>query len=419
MTHARTLTRYACLAGLIAGLLAPVSSLAQGFPSGHPYHSSNSRANIAAKYGIAMSQQSGTAMVEVGYRARHTGLPGGVTRYTNGRALIPAATIRTGALSALSRGVRHPGFQIAVLAAGFIIANDGNIYSEFFDPDDNEFSSYDGSSLDTFEAYRGRFGNNSPCYSENMSAVIACFKPFVMNWYGADGAELSSVTLQNTNEFVLRFGWWKHHPPSSGVSINYFYGISPNDNYEPYNPAPVPITDSELAEIDPHIPPELVDELWADSGSIPEWEEAITMLPFDNIFAEGNTTSEVYQSARQANENLYAQLSGEPEPNPDQTTIGGTAGDEMVDMWNQPIPDFPEAEPEWQVEEITTLPDFSFGLGAGSCPAPVTIPHPLGGSFTIEFQKLCDLASMIRGAVIAICMILALYIVLGTRATTS
>ncbi len=216
----------------------------------------------------------------------------------------------------------------------------------------------------------------------------------------------------------------------STFPVLFFHGVTSMHEYEAqggggltteHTTPPTSVSPEDVADrVDPHLPPELAEQLW-NGQPIPEWQEAISVIgiPATEVESKGQDMPEVATKVAQRAANIISQLLGEESPYPETGTGGQTADDELVDMWNEPIPDFPEVEPEWQVEEIDSLPSFSFGLGSGSCPAPVTIAHPLGGSFTIEFQKFCDLASMIRGAVIAICMILALYIVLGTRATTS
>ena len=86
----------------------------------------------------------------------------------------------------------------------------------------------------------------------------------------------------------------------------------------------------------------------------------------------------------------------------------------MLDRWDEPVPDFTEVNPEWQVETIDELPSYNIGIGSGQCPPPtvITLPFPLNSTLTLNWQPFCDLAAMIRGAVIAVAMILALYIVL-------
>ncbi|AXY43787.1 hypothetical protein D1793_17155 [Halomonas sp. JS92-SW72] len=86
----------------------------------------------------------------------------------------------------------------------------------------------------------------------------------------------------------------------------------------------------------------------------------------------------------------------------------------MLDRWDEPVPNFTEVNPEWQVETIDELPSYNIGIGSGQCPSPtvINLPFPLNSNLVINWQPFCDLAAMIRGAVIAVAMILSLYIVL-------
>src|SRR5690554_3896336 len=116
---------YACALGCF---LAGTSTLvhAQEYP---PYYSQASRVHIAATYARQQSIASGTAVVPVNTRARWTSPDGSITRYRTSTINVPKSTLRIGALSAMSRGIMHPGWQAAILAAGFIYSN-SQIYIE-------------------------------------------------------------------------------------------------------------------------------------------------------------------------------------------------------------------------------------------------------------------------------------------------
>ncbi|WP_431025026.1 virulence factor TspB C-terminal domain-related protein [Halomonas sp. H5] len=425
MTHARTLTRYACLAGLIAGLLVAVPSLthAQGFPPGHPYHIDTARARIMQKYATSAVERMGERQIEVRARVRHSGLPGNVTRYTTVGTYIPASKVRMGAMAALGRGVMHPGLQVAILAAGWAWSQSQGIHQPYVDEEG------------LFESQEGISWSAPFCSGERFVSAGAAWSCFRSSQPGIHKFRDFTSPTSTYPAGTMRVHY-RCDPDGSGcLSASMISSSYPptTDTYSSPDSLNESVPESDYAQLDQHIPHELVNQLWQSRWQdhqdwlqdIGYWSKSGSDLSSEagrdlsKVSSESGTTAEVMKKAAEQNENLYAQLTGEEEPNTETETDARTADDEQLDRWDEPIPEFPEEEPEWQVEVIDSLPSFSFGLGSGSCPAPVTIPHPLGGSFTIEFQKLCDLASMIRGAVIAICMILALYIVLGTRATTS
>jgi hypothetical protein len=61
-----------------------------------------------------------------------------------------------------------------------------------------------------------------------------------------------------------------------------------------------------------------------------------------------------------------------------------------------------------------TAPEWSSGLGSGSCPSPNTI-SVLGGSFEISYQPFCTLAEMIKYLVLALAYITSAMIISGVR----
>ncbi|KFF49981.1 hypothetical protein GY26_04740 [Gammaproteobacteria bacterium MFB021] len=180
--------------------------------------------------------------------------------------------------------------------------------------------------------------------------------------------------------------------------------------------------DYDWSTVDQNLSPEIAQQIYDASQPVPDWQQEIDALPnSQTLSTSGNIPPAVAKTALQTAANQQAQLAGEDKPYPDTATDPGqSASDELLDQVNQPPPDgdadFPPQEPQWQVDVIDTLPDYDVGLGAGACPAPAVIPLPLGwGSFELNWQPICDFAGWIRGAVIAVGFIAALYIVLGVR----
>ncbi|QJQ96262.1 MULTISPECIES: virulence factor TspB C-terminal domain-related protein [Halomonadaceae] len=431
MINARTLPRYVGAIGLAACLLAPVQALAQGAPDYPPYYSANSRASIAALSGMNASKQSGTAMVTTNYRAVHTNLPGAVTRYTSGSVAVPAATYRNAALSALRRGVMHPGLQVAVLAAGYLLSESGEVVKI------DETAPTAITNVPVYDVGQGGSGSLyiSPPYGEYCSYSRSETSNAV---HCQNFAHTASLTRTYTQSGYLWTGYafWRCNDPvysipaavktSSGSYQTRCYRNLPD--FVPIDPsiAPtLPVTsESDFEKIDEHLPPEIAEQLFDMGIDVPDWREQISVIPFADKLSSSsgsspgkNVSPEVAKEVLKQNENLYQQLTGRPISHPDTETDAKEAQDEMLDSWTGPIQPFPDTEPQWQVETIESLPDYSMGLGSGVCPAPtvINLPFPMSGSVTLEWRPFCDLAGMIRGAVIALSMILSLYIVLGNR----
>lgn len=80
---------------------------------------------------------------------------------------------------------------------------------------------------------------------------------------------------------------------------------------------------------------------------------------------------------------------------------------------------FPESSPEWQTEEITQsdLQTQDVGIGStGQCIEPVqfSLPSAIGGeTIELDFQPVCDFASMVRPVVIGTASVIALAVITG------
>lgn len=418
MSHARTLPRYVGLAGLVAGLLVAVPSLAASI-------------NIRDVKPVRATDSHIETSVYASYR--HSAND---PRYFQKlRVLVSRATLRRGALAALARGIPHPGLQAAALAAGFIIGNDNNILVS-----DSSKTAFDPESEDDWPVPPGygywEGGYQGDRHSRLQSAVQATldktyrdrleFERFIRT-PDQDGLEARAVykCFYNTTSGT----------ESSCTAITYYYRNHP-DNPRPdlsgYEPTPVagtaPATDQDLSKIDEHLPESIIDDFWSDTGSpYPEsWSEANAnngVMP--NIQSEGQAAPEIHQGVSEWAENMNAKLEDKPLPHPgtDTKPNANTATEQQLEnqeaaqeAWEDPPPEsaYPAMPtPSWNVKVIDDLPDYNASLGAGQCPEPDVIPVPGYGDITLDWQPACDLASGIRGAVIGICFIAALYIALG------
>ena len=405
MTHARTLPRYVGAAGLVAGLLVAFPSLAF-----EKVHISN----------VTVGGSTPTT-INAYVNARYQYSPLDSRRYYKWQVPVAKSTLRAGALSALGRGVMHPGFQAAILAAGFIISNNNEIgvpdpsfpVSDVIRPEHRTgyYWRFAGKSFSSPEAAAYYWLSTEPLSSRNHS------------WAYVSGSQyrIGICTLRSDGQACTG------DMATNALTLTPYTNPPSYDDIDPYFPA----TEQDLERIDEYIPPQLLEELWADlkpdvttrpftitPQTYPEpWYNQldVSSLPLSQLSTTGTPAPEVVTHVAKQMENLDAQMEGREKPHPSVTVApGASADEEMLERWDEPVPDFTEVNPEWQVETIDELPSYNIGIGSGQCPPPtvITLPFPLNSTLTLNWQPFCDLAAMIRGAVIAVAMILALYIVL-------
>lgn len=413
MTHARTLPWYVGAAGLVAGLLVAFPSLAF-----EKVHISN----------VTVGGSTPTT-INAYVNARYQYSPLDSRRYYKWQVPVAKSTLRTGALAALGRGVMHPGFHAAVLATGYIISESG-IFKDTSPSIPPEFEQYD---VIEEGVYYRIYNNRSDSYEFAptlwqigvIASNILCESPQVSD---------CSVSDFDTPRRYLYIDYTTTEFGSpSDRRTQRSYSVFSGDPYQYVDPNAglTPVSESDLENIDPHIPPQLLEELWADlkpdvttrpftitPQTYPEpWYNQldVSSLPLSQLSTTGTPAPEVVTHVAKQMENLDAQMEGREKPHPSVTVApGASADEEMLDRWDEPVPDFTEVNPEWQVETIDELPSYNIGIGSGQCPPPtvITLPFPLNSNLVINWQPFCDLAAMIRGAVIAVAMILSLYIVL-------
>ncbi len=320
-------------------------------------------------------------------------------------------TLRRGALAALTAGRLLPGLGIAITAAGFIWSQQDGLYDPALSEPDQEFEY--GATYDDFSAIPGCVGAPAGtfCRAEDYAGFAHLGKSSVYGYNESRVIALGHCTTAPCEPDEN--GYWPTYYVSKTVHQNEY---APGDYAETIEGEVTPVPDDALPQLDEHLPGSIVDDFWAeDPAALPEpWADAISVLPFSNIDAAGQTAPEAHQAVSRWAENMTAKMNAEPLPNPETDAEGNTAAEQQLEEWDKPIPPFAEVTPEWQVETVDSLPDYNIGLGSGSCPGPtaIALPAPFGGSLSLDWQPLCDFASMIRGAVIAVCMILSLYIVL-------
>lgn len=90
---------------------------------------------------------------------------------------------------------------------------------------------------------------------------------------------------------------------------------------------------------------------------------------------------------------------------------------EFIDWMKKPEPEEEKPEVPWDETPPETV-EWSSGLGAGSCPAPVSFSvtiGPVSASPEFELQPICDFGEKIRPLVIALASLVGVFIVGGWR----
>lgn len=375
-----------------------------------------------------LSRPTSTAIsgnyIEANVSARYTHMPGRHRFYTKLPVAVAKSTLRVGALSALARGVPYPGLQVAIAAVGFVLSQNDGVY-EIEKPDntqpklDEQLENY---TIETTGVYWYAFNqaDRFPSPAAAISGALSDRGPDYCATYvkynpdlDAVGRLVYNITRCEDGAPINTSATIKSRNLSSGQDYN-------KDNYEPPS-GYVPVDEQDLSQLDDHIPPELLSQMYDRDGNIvdiPPWEEQISVMGMSSAETNGNTAPEVMSKAKEWSQNLAAKLEGEPEPNPDTDVDSKTAEEasyeQSVEDRTEPIPPFSEPEIDWQVEEISDMPSWSSGIGAGSCPAPVEFSMS-GQTVSFDYEPVCRAAIAVNPFFLGFCTLMALYIVLGRQ----
>lgn len=337
--------------------------------------------------------------------------------------MVPRSSLRTAALTAAAvvGAIPHPGLKTAIAAAGLLLGASGEVLA----PTGGEETIIPSEDPD-FPAGIGQW-QGWGVSTDTLAEAIASYEEAFGRTYKFD------KWIVHTSDDILYVAKFKCYYKSNVTGnknscgdtyIQYRLkdGEQAPANHKEYSPkpkaTPAPASPDDISKIDEHLPDSIVDDIWEDQGgTYPEsWNNP-------DIQSEGNAAPEIQEAVSKWAENLGAKLEGQVAPHPNAATGGNTAPEQQLEnqeaaqrAWEDPPPEsaYPKMPtPTWNVEVIDDLPDYNAGLGVGQCPEPDVIPVPGYGDITLDWQPACDLASGIRGAVIGICFIAALYIALG------
>lgn len=419
MKHARrTVITCAGYVGLIGCFLAGDAALAS---------TRNGTIWVRDVRASSVEQALGGTHVRVNTRTSYITADGNIRRYGSPSVLVARPTLRQGALALARRGIMHPGFQLAITAAGFIWSQQdglmapresGGLSDYYKDPFYPDSFDYGLSGPDVIY----RVGVNGDWFYGSLLNTAAAY----CNQWGTKVKQVwASGNLAHSNYRVSC-------DPSGLGTIVHIGDYENPSNWPESETVYEPATDEEIEQLDEHIPVEIVQDLYGNNFAIPQWQEAISVMgqPATDVQSNGQLMPEIADAVGKWGKNIADKLNGDEPSYPDAPDHSRDAQEEYYDCqlencdggddgggtdWDEPIPPFEEPEIKWQTE-ILTLPDWSSGIGSGSCPGSRSIPMPLGGgSLDIDYQPACDLATMVRPALIGTCGFIALLIVVRAR----
>ncbi|MFC0267942.1 virulence factor TspB C-terminal domain-related protein [Kushneria aurantia] len=363
--------------------------------------------------------------IRVESNVRHSNLPGGVTRHVKTGTWIPARRFGRAASFLLKRGTQIGWAITALQGAGYL-----------YDAATNSLSKSGGSG-DRVDADRvsKENGHDSGYSFKGWDTLYAAAKTI------CQGGSIGSLDYNKISKNYAVACVFKY--PNGDSYLTYVDTVSPSASdptrFENSPEFQYPDSDSGgdsvsfdddvvVQILSDNVSPNSVNDI-IDSGSdISDWRSQNSDSPFSNNVSSrsssGSVPPELFDRVGKDGQNLahdYGNDDDSDRPYPDQDTSPGTDSSSQIydEIMKNPTGDdsrFPDQSPEWQTEVISELPDYSTGLGSGSCPAPAVIPLPLGwGNIELDWQPICDFATYIRGAVIAVGFLAALYIVLGVR----
>jgi len=214
-------------------------------------------------------------------------------------------------------------------------------------------------------------------------------------------------------------------PATGTVQVTTGTFVQTNSTYTKPATAGTPVTDTAIH--DAIFPP----VKWEQNGYL---GDALPELLRDPVSGAVENTQEVQNTATQIqNEvNLKYNPSATPVTAPTvdpnyTTTTNNPAPTDMPAFcgWASVVCDFvnwfktdtttePTIAPLPEETLSYTAPEWSSGLGNGSCPSPNTI-SVLGGSFEISYQPFCTLAELLKYLVLALAYITSALIISGVK----
>ncbi len=173
-----------------------------------------------------------------------------------------------------------------------------------------------------------------------------------------------------------------------------------------------------LAQQDPGIAPELVNNAQGQEFNTPNVQQAATQI-----------ASQIQTQTGQAPANPDpAPTTSTPldNPAPATSTSGPSLGLPAFCSWAGVVCDFitwmenkpqQQTPPQLPVNPAPASSSWSSGLGGGACPAPYTFSFN-NQNFSLDMTPMCDLMTDIRYLMLAACALIAAFILSGSARST-
>lgn len=374
----------------------------------------------------ASINSSGQVVAMHTYRAQYAGQPD--SYYSRAVAYNKATTGKLGKARAFVKGnALNLGIVAATLAVGYALDEiTKDIYST-----PPQYNYCGGSSGDCVNYYGGLFGRSFNTCSTTSTPQTECFKTVGQAASTAQSRYNAYITAVGGDAFITcqAIGLGSNGIKCTDVvgSVTYAHAnlnSRPTEVQLQGSPA-VTATDTQIH--DAMFP----QPQWQNNGYL---GDNLPELLRDPATGAVELTQEVQDVATQIQNQHNLQYNPSATPvtaptvSPDYaTTTNNQASSGMPAFcgWASVVCDFvnwfktdtttePTATAIPQENLTYETPEWSSGLGSGSCPSPNTI-SVLGGSFEISYQPFCTLAEMIKYLVLALAYITSAMIISGVR----
>ncbi len=316
----------------------------------------------------------------------------------------------------------------ALTAYGLYVDAQGHVYTS--NPNSQQFRKYAGCTTYQTSCYLvdGTYLFGSLADAESYGATLAANYQAGLSPYCQSNTSVSDVSnngvIDVTENYTCSSGATDHDVVATIQTVSSSTGGQPppaNPN-QPQLATPQQIAQA-LAQEDPGIAPQLVNNAQGQEFNTPNVQQAATQLG--------------QQIATQTGQPV-----GNPEPAPASSTSPAPSSTSLINpapsssapqsspsgnfppfcSWAAVVCDFinwmetkpqQQAPPQLPVNPAPAGSSWSSGLGGGSCPAPYPF-QVFGSTYQLDLTPICTLMTDIRGLVLAACALIAAFILSGT-----
>lgn len=317
----------------------------------------------------------------------------------------------------------------ALTAYGLYVDAQGHVYTS--NPDSPQYKAYVGCAQYATACYMVD-GNKALIFgdladAESYANGLALAYQATLSQYCQTNVSVADVTMSNgTVDVNVTYSCTSGATDTATYeTISTVGGVNstppPNPN-QPQLATPQQVAQA-LAQEDPGIAPQLVNNAQGQEFNTPNVQQAATQLDTQIATETGQTVANPEPAPAASTSPAPAATSLlDPAPSSSAPQSSPSANLPAFCSWAAVVCDFinwMETKPQQQAQP--TLPvnpapagsSWSSGLGGGSCPAPYPF-QVLGTSYALDLTPICTLMTDIRGLVLAACALIAAFILSGT-----